>query len=70
MTTETKHTAGYWHAMMILAQADAARLQRINADLLAALEEWKEYMDNNGGAEAYSFSVKTNAALRKAKGAA
>ena len=45
---------------------DGERLKDAAEDLLAALMEWKKYMENNGGAEAYSFHVKTNAAIARA----
>jgi len=39
-------------------------------DLLAALRQWAEYAEQNGGNEAYSFNAATRAAISRATGSA
>jgi hypothetical protein len=39
-------------------------------DLLAALRQWAEYAEQNGGNEAYSFNAATRAAISRATGGA
>jgi hypothetical protein len=39
-------------------------------DLLAALRQWAEYAEQNGGDEAYSFNAATRAAISRATGGA
>lgn len=39
-------------------------------DLLAALIQWAEYAEQNGGDEAYSFYAATRAAIARANGGA
>lgn len=51
------------YALGVVIESD----KEIISELRAALEEWREYMDNNGGDAAYSFHVKTRAALAKVK---
>jgi hypothetical protein len=39
-------------------------------DLLAALTQWAEFAEQNGGDEAYSFNAATRAAIARATGGA
>jgi len=48
--------------------ARIAALMAAAPDLLAALTQWAEYAEQNGGDEAYSFNAATRAAIARAIG--
>jgi hypothetical protein len=47
-----------------------AALMAAAPELLAALRQWAEYAEQNGGDEAYSFNAATRAAIARATGGA